>query len=113
LNQLKNDLLKEFEPIFRGLTLKQGLMMIRLIDREVGQTPYYILRRYLDSPTAGFWQIVARTFEGNLKQPYDRFGEDADLEDLVAIWQAGRFDMLYMSIFGKERPEIYIPERFR
>ncbi|MBO4571153.1 MAG: DUF4294 domain-containing protein [Bacteroidales bacterium] len=113
LNKMKNDLLKEFEPIFRGLTLKQGLMMIRLIDREVGQTPYYILKRYLDTPTAGFWQGVARFFGGNLKQPYDRFGEDADLEDLVAIWQAGRFDMLYMSIFGKERPEIYIPERFR
>lgn len=113
LNKMKNDLLKEFEPIFRGLTLKQGLMMIRLIDREVGQTPYYILKRYLDSPTAGFWQVLARTFGGNLKQPYDRFGEDADLEDLVAIWESGRFDMLYMSIFGKERPEIYIPERFR
>ena len=113
LNKMKNDLLKEFEPIFRGLTLKQGLMMIRLIDREVGQTPYYILKRYLDSPTARFWQVLARTFGGNLKQPYDRFGEDADLEDLVAIWESGRFDMLYMSIFGKERPEIYIPERFR
>lgn len=113
LNKLKNDLLKEFEPIFRGLTLKQGLMMIRLIDRQVGQTPYYILRRYLDTPTAGFWQGMAKVFGGNLKQPYDRFGEDADLEDLVAIWEAGRFDMLYMSIFGKERPEIYIPERFR
>ena len=57
--------------------------------------------------------VFARIFGGNLKQPYDRFGEDADLEDLVAIWDAGRFDMLYMSIFGKERPEIYIPERFR
>ena len=113
LNNLKNDLLKEFEPIFRGLTLKQGLMMIRLINRQVGQTPYYILKRYLDGPTAGFWQGVAKVFGGNLKQPYDRFGEDADLEDLVAIWEAGRFDMLYMSIFGKERPEIYIPERFR
>ena len=113
LNKLKNDLLREFEPIFRGLTLKQGLMMIRLIDREVGQTPYYILRRYLDSPTAGFWQGVAKVFGGNLKQPYDQFGEDADLEDLVQIWNAGRFDMLYISIFGKERPEIYIPERFR
>lgn len=113
LNQLKNDLLKEFEPIFRGLTLKQGLMMIRLIDREVGQTPYYILRRYLDAPTATFWQGVAKTFGGNLKQPYDMFGQDADLEDLVGIWKAGKFDYLYMSIFGKERPEIYIPKRFR
>ena len=113
LNQLKNDLLKEFEPIFRGLTLKQGLMMIRLIDREVGQTPYYILKRYLDGPTAGFWQAVAKTFGGNLKQPYDRFGQDADVEDLVGIWQAGKFDYLYFSIFGKSRPEIYIPKRFR
>lgn len=113
LNQLKNDLLKEFEPIFRGLTLKQGLMMIRLIDREVGQTPYYILKRYLDAPTATFWQGVAKAFGGNLKQPYDMFGQDADLEDLVAIWKAGKFDYLYLSIFGKKRPEIYIPERFR
>lgn len=113
LNQLKNDLLKEFEPIFRGLTLKQGLMMIRLIDREVGQTPYYILRRYLDSPTAGFWQGIAKAFGGNLKQPYDQFGQDADLEDLVEIWQKGKFDYLYLSIFGKGRPEINIPKRFR
>ena len=113
LSKMKNDLLKEYEPIFRGLTLKQGLMMIRLIDRDVGQTPYYILRHYLDSPTAGFWQGVARLFGGNLKQPYDKFGEDRDLEDLVGIWEAGYFDELYLTIFGQPRPSIYIPKRFR
>lgn len=113
LNKLKEDLLKDFEPVFRKLTLKQGLMMIRLIDREVGQTPYYILRRYLDSPTAKFWQGVAKVFGGNLKQPYDQFGQDKDLEQLVGIWKRGEFDNLYYSIFGKKRPEIYIPERFR
>lgn len=113
LAKLKDDLLKDFEPIFRQLTLKQGLMMIRLIDREVGQTPYYILKRYLDSPTATFWQGVARVFGGNLKQPYDQFGQDKDLEQLVGIWHRGGFDGLYISIFGRRRPEIYIPERFR
>ena len=113
LAKLKDDLLKEFEPVFRKLTLKQGLMMIRLIDREVGQTPYYILKRYLDGPTATFWQGVAKVFGGNLKQPYDQFGQDRDLEELVAIWKRGRFDVLYFSIFGKDPPEIYIPERFR
>ncbi|MGX8708140.1 MAG: DUF4294 domain-containing protein, partial [Bacteroidales bacterium] len=60
LNKMKDDLLKEFDPLFRKLTLKQGLMMIRLIDRECGQTPYYILKRYLGGTTAGFWQGVAR-----------------------------------------------------
>ena len=113
LNQMKDDLLKDFDPIFRKLTLKQGLMMIRLIDRECGQTPYYILKRYLGGTTAGFWQGVAKFFKGNLKQPYDKFGEDKDLEELVGIWQRGQFDSLYEMIFGKPRPEIYIPERFR
>lgn len=113
LEQLKEDLLKDFEPVFRRLTLKQGLMMIRLIDREVGQTPYYILKRYLDSPTATFWQGVAKVFGGNLKQPYDKFGQDKDLEQLVGIWHSGGFDRLYISVFGRKRPEIYIPERFR
>ncbi len=113
LAKLKDDLLKEFEPVFRKLTLKQGLMMIRLIDREVGQTPYYVLKRYLDGPTATFWQGVAKVFGGNLKQPYDQFGQDKDLEELVAIWERGDFSRLYFSIFGKEPPEMFIPERFR
>ena len=113
LARMKNDLLKEYEPIFRGLTLKQGLMMIRLIDREVGQTPYYILRRYLDTPTAAFWQGLARLYGGNLKQPYEKFGQDSDLEELVGIWETGYFDELYFTIFGQPRPEIYIPKRFR
>ncbi|MBR0222789.1 MAG: DUF4294 domain-containing protein [Bacteroidales bacterium] len=113
LNKMKDDLLNEFDPLFRKLTLKQGLMMIRLIDRECGQTPYYILKRYLGGTTAGFWQGVAKVFKGNLKQPYDKFGEDKDLEELVGYWERGQFDSLYEMIFGKPRPDIYIPERFR
>jgi len=113
LNGLKDDLLKDFDPLFRKLTLKQGLMMIRLVDRECGQTPYYILKRYLGGMTAGFWQGVAKVLKGNLKQPYDRFGEDKDLEELVGYWERGEFGRLYWSVFGKEPPEMPIPERFR
>ena len=113
LNKLKDDLLKEFDPIFRQLTLKQGLMMIRLIDREVGMAPYYIIKDYLGGVNAGFWQGVAKLLKGNLKQPYEKDGEDRDLEMLVEIWEKGDFDTLYWSIFGKDRPTIYIPERFR
>lgn len=113
LNKMRDDLLKSFEPLFRKLTLKQGLMMIRLIDRECGQTPYYILKRYMGGAAAGFWQGVAKMFKGNLKQPYDRFGEDKDLEELVGIWQRGEFDDLYWMIFGKPRPETPMPEKYR
>ena len=112
LNKIKEDLLKDFEPVFRKLTLKQGLMMIRLIDRECGLTPYYILKHYLGGVTAGFWQGVAKLYKGNLKQPYDRFGEDKDLEELVGYWQRGEFDDLYWMIFGRPRPETPMPTRF-
>lgn len=113
LNKTKDELLKEFDPLFRKLTLKQGLMMIRLIDRECGTTPYYILKNYLGGISAGFWQGVAKVFKGDLKQPYDRFGEDKDLEELVGYWERGEFDDLYWLIFGKPMPEVYIPEKFR
>lgn len=113
LNRLKDELLREFEPIFRTLTLKQGLMMIRLIDRECGLTPYYILKHYLGGASAGFWQGIAKLFKGNLKQPYDRFGEDKDLEELVAIWQRGEYPSFYFWIFGKPMPHIIVPDRYR
>ncbi len=113
LNSMKDELLKEFEPLFKGLTLSQGLMMIRLVDREVGMPPYDIIKKYLGRVNAGFWQGVAKLFKGDIKQSYEPEGEDADLEQLVNAWNYGEFDELYVFLFGKERPEIYIPEKFR
>ena len=44
LQSIKDELLNDFEPLFKQLTLSQGLMMIRLIDREVGMPPYDIIQ---------------------------------------------------------------------
>lgn len=113
ISSMKDELLKEFEPLFKGLTLSQGLMMIRLVDREVGMPPYDIIKKYLGKVNAGFWQGVAKLFKGDIKQRYEPEGEDADLEQLVQAWNYGEFDELYRFLFGRERPEIYIPEKFR
>lgn len=110
LDRMKQTLLSQCEPLFRNLTLKQGLMMIRLIDREVGMTPYYIIKDYLGGTNAGFWQGIAKMFKGDLKQPYDKFGEDKDLEELVKSWESGDFDYLYFAIFGKDKPEMRMPD---
>lgn len=113
LASMKDELLNDFEPLFRQLTLSQGLMMIRLIDREVGMPPYDIIKKYLGRINAGFWQGVAKLFKGDIKQRYDPQGEDFDLEQLCQVWRYGEFDDLYLYLFGKPRPEIVIPEKFR
>lgn len=113
LATIKEELLRNFEPLFKQLTLSQGLMMIRLIDREVGMPPYDIIRKYLGKVNAGFWQGVAKLLKGDIKQRYEPEGEDADLEELCKAWNYGEFDDLYIWLFGKPRPEIVIPEKFR
>ncbi|MCF0177899.1 MAG: DUF4294 domain-containing protein [Bacteroidales bacterium] len=113
LEKMKGALLKSFEPVFRKLTLAQGMMMIRLIDREVGKTPYLIIKQYLGGINAGFWQGIAKLFSGDLKKQYDPKGEDKDLEELVGYWKSGEFPDIYYMIFGKEPPEIYIPPEFQ
>lgn len=113
LETMKDELLKNFDPIFRQLTLKQGMMMIRLIDREVGMTPYEIIQKYLGNVNAGFWQGVAKVLKGDIKRQYEPKGEDRDLEELVKYWHDGEFDDLYDFIFGKPKPSIHIPKKFQ
>lgn len=112
LNRMKDALLANFKPIFSNLTLGQGLMMIRLIDRNVGKTPYVIINEYLGGINATFWQGFAKLLKGDLKQGYDSIYEDADLEELVDYWDRGMFDYLYRMIFGEPAPDIYIPQQF-
>lgn len=100
VRKIERELFREFEAPLRKLTVSQGAMLMRLIDREVGQTTYYIIRSYRGGVNAGAWQAVARLFGSNLKSPYDRYGEDRILEELVHMYQQGSFYYLYSSIFG-------------
>ena len=83
------------------MTINQGKMLIKLIDREVGLSGFYLIRNYRGGVAAGFWQGVAKLFGSDLKKQYDKFGEDKQLEELVQMYHAGTFDYLYYSMFYK------------
>ena len=101
VKEFEKQLFKEFEKPLRNLTFNQGRMLLKLIDREVGQNSFYIIKEYRGSITAGFWQGIAKIFGADLKKPYDRFGEDKVLEELVVMYHEGSFPFLYASIFGR------------
>ena len=112
VNKVQKELFEVFEGQMRNLTVSQGALIMKLIDREVGQSSYDIIKGYKSRITAGFWQGIAKMFGSDLKKPYDPKGEDAATEELVQIWHAGDFPAFYWSLFWKDPPEMPIPEKY-
>ena len=79
----EKDLKKEFADKVTNLSVYQGKVLMKLINRETGNNCYEIIKEYKGGFNAGFWQAVAFVFGSNLKQPYEPKGEDREIEKLV------------------------------
>jgi hypothetical protein len=74
---------KEFTDPLTNLSVYQGKVLMKLINRETGNNCYEIIKEYKGSLTARFYQTVAFFFNSNLKQPYNAETDDAVVEKLV------------------------------
>ena len=84
INSREKELKKEFTDPLTNLSVYQGRILMKLINRETGGTNCYdILKELKGGFTARFWQTVAFFFGSDLKQPYDAKGQDADIETIV------------------------------
>ncbi|MFA6334647.1 MAG: DUF4294 domain-containing protein [Bacteroidales bacterium] len=100
IKKFETQLFREFEKPLRKMSFSQGRLLMKLIDREVGLSTFYIIKNYRGGFTATFWQGVAKMFGSNLKNPYDKFGEDKLTEELVTMYYDGSFDYLYYSLYN-------------
>lgn len=80
LKRMQKDLLKSYEPELRKLTLSQGMLLLKLINRECNQPSYDIIKAYMGGFQAGLWNGFAKIFGASLKTDYDKYGKDALLE---------------------------------
>ena len=112
VNKVQKELFEVFEGQMRNLTVSQGALLMKLIDREVGKSSYDIIKDYKNGIAAGFWQGIAKLFGTDLKKPYDPEGEDKLTEELVQIWDAGDFQAFYFAIFWQDPPVMPIPEKY-
>lgn len=109
---IQEELFDIFEDQLRSLTVSQGALLMKLIDREIGKSSFAIIKDYKSGIAAQFWQGIAKIFGSDLKKPYDPKGEDAKIEELVEIWEAGDFEAFYFSLFWKDPPTIDIPSKY-
>jgi len=82
-------IMDKFEKEVKRLTITQGIILVKLIDRETGITSYEVIKDLKGGITAFFWQGIARIFGNNLKAEYDPADEDKIIEDIVRGIEAG------------------------
>jgi hypothetical protein len=93
LSKKEAELKEEFEDKLKNLTVNQGKVLIKLINRETGNNCYQLIKD-LKSPTAAFfWNIWAKKYDYNLKEPYIA-EENADLEMIVRLLEIQEEDSL-------------------
>jgi len=110
---MQNELFNAFETPLKHMTISQGVLLVKLVNREVGRSTYSLIKDYKSGIAAGFWQGIARIFGNNLKADYDPDGADKAVESLVQRWDRGQFNAFYYSIFYDYPPKPNIPSKYK
>ena len=91
LRVCEKDLKHEFEDELKDLSINQGRVLMKLIDRETGKTTYEIVKEMRGGFQACMWQAIARIFGNNMKDDYEANTEDIMIERAVKIVESGQF----------------------
>lgn len=86
----EKELRGEFEETLVNLTITQGRLLIKLVDRQTDHTTFEVVDQFKGDMNAYFWQSVARLFGSNLKSEYDGNEEDKMIEEIIAKIENGQ-----------------------
>ncbi|MCP4553207.1 MAG: DUF4294 domain-containing protein [Bacteroidetes bacterium] len=89
IKKAEKELKAEFGHDLRKLTFSQGRILIKLIDRETGDTSFDLVKELRGGFPAFFYQGFARLFGYNLKTDYDAKGADSQIELIVRMIKNG------------------------
>jgi hypothetical protein len=90
MKQLEEELNAEYGEELREFTVTQGKILLKLIDRETGESSYELVSEFRGEFRALFYQAFARIFGLNMKLRYDPEGEDRDIESIVRMIESGQ-----------------------
>ena len=87
--EVEEQIRKDFEDQIKKLSINQGNVLIKLLDRETGHTSYELIKELKGSFNAFFAQGIAKLFGHDLKDEYDPAGEDKAIENVVRQIERG------------------------
>ena len=89
MKQLEQEIHEEYGSELKKLTISQGKILIKLIDRETTNSSFELVKDMRGGFVAFFYQSFARIFGYNLKTKYDPKGEDRNIEIIVRMIENG------------------------
>jgi hypothetical protein len=89
VRKAEKELMNKYESTFKKMSVTDGKVLIKLIDRETQHVSYDLIQDLKGNVSAVFWQGVARIFGNNLKSEYDPEGEDWQIEQIVRRIELG------------------------
>ncbi|MES2838049.1 MAG: DUF4294 domain-containing protein [Bacteroidota bacterium] len=91
MKKVEDELKAELEDDLKDFTLSEGKILLKLIDRETGNTSYELVKELRGAVSAVFWQSLSRLFGANLKSDFDPINnkEDRRIDDIVVLIERG------------------------
>ena len=91
MKQAEKEITDQYTEELKDLTITQGLILVRLIDRETGNTSYQVVQELRGKVRAFFYQGFARLWGYNLKTEYDPHNnpEDDEIETIMTLLERG------------------------
>lgn len=91
MKQAEKEITDQYTDELKDLTITQGLILVRLIDRETGSTTYKVVQELRGRVRAFFYQGFARLWGYNLKTEYDPHNnpEDDEIETIMTLLERG------------------------
>lgn len=91
LKRLEKDIFEQYKPVIKHMTKNQGKILLKLINRETDQSSFNIVKAFLGSFRAGFWQTFGRFFGMNMKSGFhpEKNKEDAMIDRIATLIEQG------------------------
>lgn len=91
LKSMEKALFEQYKPILKRFSKRQAKVLIKLIQRETHQSSYDIVKAFLGTFRATFWQGFGKLFGVSLKSTYkpDKNKEDATLDRIARRVEQG------------------------
>ena len=90
MNAYEKEVFRKYKSTFTRMTISQGEMLMKLIERESDKTSYELIKIYRGNISAWFWQGIAKMFGNNLKVEYDGADKDKIIERVIILVENGQ-----------------------